>query len=209
MATMRIGSKGKDVVGLQEALARARIKPRVAADGIYGRDTAEAVRAFQKKAGLKADGVAGSDTLQCLGTGAKTTKASDRPVFDLPDMVPVVRALKRTIAAALKSHDRRIKICELSGNPVIEAQIPFLELSRQNHESCGNILIGHAREIEHLRTKFAIVDGKDARRAARFVAEARRVEIQMATDRMFWDRQVKDKAEIDAKITAMVKEANR
>lgn len=209
MSTMKIGSKGKDVVSLQEALARAKVKPSPAADGIYGKETAAAVKAFQKKCGLRANGVAGDDTLQCLGNGTKTMKASDRPVFDIPDMKPIIRAIKQMVADAVKSHDKRIKICKLTGNPVIEAQIEMLELSRQNHESCGELLIDHARNIEHLRKKFNIVDGKDAKRAAKFVAEAKNIQHAMSVDQMFWDKQVKQKAELDRKITQMVKEVNR
>ncbi|MEO0994215.1 MAG: peptidoglycan-binding domain-containing protein [Pseudomonadota bacterium] len=209
MSTMKIGSKGKDVVRLQEALVRAKVKPAIEADGIYGKDTAAAVKSFQKKCGLKADGIAGGSTMECLGKGGKTKKASDLPQFDIPDMKPIIRAQQSMLADAVKSHDRRIKVCRLTENPVIEQQIKMLEISRQNHIAISDIIVGHAKEIEHLRAKFKIVDGKDAKRAAKFVAQAKERQNRMSNDQYLWERQVADKAEMDRKITQMVKELNR
>lgn len=57
---LRVGSRGKAVVTLQEALG---LTP---ADGIYGKQTAKAVKAFQRKAKLCVDGIAGVMTLEKL-----------------------------------------------------------------------------------------------------------------------------------------------
>ncbi len=51
---------GAGVKGLQSAL-------KVPADGVFGRGTAHAVRAFQRQHGLKADGVVGPATWAALG----------------------------------------------------------------------------------------------------------------------------------------------
>jgi N-acetylmuramoyl-L-alanine amidase CwlA len=49
---------------IQEALKRAGYS--LVADGVYGKNTAEAVRAFQKANGLTADGIVGAKTLERL-----------------------------------------------------------------------------------------------------------------------------------------------
>lgn len=60
----KIGSRGEIVKQIQKALAGAGLA--VAADGVYGPVTAEAVREFQKMKGVKADGVVGPATMALL-----------------------------------------------------------------------------------------------------------------------------------------------
>lgn len=52
---IEIGSKGKDVERIQRAVG---IKP----DGIYGKGTSAAVKAYQKRKKLSADGIVGAKT---------------------------------------------------------------------------------------------------------------------------------------------------
>ena len=65
-------TSGGSVVALQKALG-------VAADGVYGPQTAAAVRAFQRDHGLAVDGVAGPATMGALGLSgsAQSTAPSD------------------------------------------------------------------------------------------------------------------------------------
>lgn len=56
MELYKKGSRGEIVRMIQRAL-------HLLPDGIYGMNTEEAVKAFQKKAGLKVDGVVGPATL--------------------------------------------------------------------------------------------------------------------------------------------------
>ena len=65
MKILEYGCKGPRVSFLQLALNRAGAGP-VAADGIYGHDTAEAVRRFQRQAGIHPDGCLGRRTHQAL-----------------------------------------------------------------------------------------------------------------------------------------------
>lgn len=58
--TLKRGSRGENVKRLQE-------KVNVEVDGIFGKLTEGAVKAFQKANGLKADGIAGAKTLSALG----------------------------------------------------------------------------------------------------------------------------------------------
>lgn len=65
--TMRRGSKGDDVRELQQRLIRIGYTlPKSGADGIYGRETADAIRRFQEDHQLYADGIAGAVSQYCV-----------------------------------------------------------------------------------------------------------------------------------------------
>ena len=63
--TLQTGSKGTDVISLQERLSELGYQPGHA-DGIFGAGTRTALIAFQVRNGLEADGIAGPETLKCL-----------------------------------------------------------------------------------------------------------------------------------------------
>ncbi|MCP3064386.1 peptidoglycan-binding protein [Myxococcus sp. K38C18041901] len=62
---LNVGTRGSDVTRTQKALAKAGFNPG-AADGIYGKQTQQAVKAFQKKHGLTQDGIVGNNTGRAL-----------------------------------------------------------------------------------------------------------------------------------------------
>ncbi len=62
---LKQGSRGEDVAWLQERL-NAKINAGLDVDGIYGGQTGEAVRCFQRSAGIKDDGIAGPVTVGYL-----------------------------------------------------------------------------------------------------------------------------------------------
>lgn len=67
MALLKKGSKGKEVQTLQTDLNKAKAKPKLTVDGIFGPLTDAAVKAFQKMTPpLKVDGMAGKNTLAAL-----------------------------------------------------------------------------------------------------------------------------------------------
>lgn len=66
MQTLKKGSKGSDVVLLQQKLG-------ITADGIFGADTEKAVKDFQSKNGLVADGIVGVKTWDKLGVSSPNT----------------------------------------------------------------------------------------------------------------------------------------
>ena len=68
MANLAYGSSGSDVRALQEALRKAGYN--IAADGVYGAETRNAVRQYQSAQGLGVDGIAGQQTLGSLGIGS-------------------------------------------------------------------------------------------------------------------------------------------
>ena len=82
--TLQNGSSGSEVKKLQQALINAGYSVgSTGADGIYGSNTAAAVKAYQKANGLSADGIAGNQTLSKLyststaSTSTTTTTPKD------------------------------------------------------------------------------------------------------------------------------------
>ncbi|MBQ9251361.1 MAG: peptidoglycan-binding protein [Clostridia bacterium] len=74
--TLRQGATGSRVVALQKQLiALGYLKGN--ADGKYGKQTAQAVKAFQKANKLTADGLAGNKTLRALEMGDNTPAQSE------------------------------------------------------------------------------------------------------------------------------------
>jgi N-acetyl-anhydromuramyl-L-alanine amidase AmpD len=67
--TLSEGSTGADVSRLQRALTAA-LDRTIAIDGIFGPDTAQAVRDYQTSRGLDADGIVGTQTWTALQAGS-------------------------------------------------------------------------------------------------------------------------------------------
>ena len=66
LALSKYGSRGEEVRTIQTKLKRwGYYNGNV--DGIYGSQTLEAVKYFQRKNGLKVDGIAGTNTLRAMG----------------------------------------------------------------------------------------------------------------------------------------------
>ena len=66
LALSKYGSRGEEVKTIQTKLKRwGYYKGNI--DGIYGSQTLEAVKYFQRKNGLTVDGIAGTKTLQAMG----------------------------------------------------------------------------------------------------------------------------------------------
>lgn len=74
-ATIRYGDQGNRVKILQNALISAGYLSGKA-DGIFGKNTLNAVKAFQKSKKLTADGLAGTKTLSALENGGGSTSVS-------------------------------------------------------------------------------------------------------------------------------------
>ena len=63
--TLRKGSRGSEVKELQTVLKNLGLYS-LKIDGVYGKGTAAAVKAYQRRNGLAADGIAGPKTLTKL-----------------------------------------------------------------------------------------------------------------------------------------------
>jgi hypothetical protein len=90
---LKRGSRGPLVAQVQQQLG-------VPADGIFGPQTAQAVRRFQARKHLTADGIVGPQTAQALG-------------IDLAQGRTAAGASRVRVPAALQ----RIAVCESGGNP--------------------------------------------------------------------------------------------
>ena len=92
-ASLKRGSRGPQVVQVQQRLG-------VPADGVFGPQTARAVRRFQARRGLTVDGVVGPQTAQALGLDLiQGRTAGGRAAVRVPEAL------------------QRIAQCESSGNP--------------------------------------------------------------------------------------------
>lgn len=74
-ALSKYGSRGSEVTQIQTKLKRwGYYKGNI--DGIYGSQTVEAVKYFQRKNGLAVDGIAGPKTLQAMGIYSSSSSSS-------------------------------------------------------------------------------------------------------------------------------------
>lgn len=74
-ALSKYGSRGSEVTQIQTKLKRwGYYKGNI--DGIYGSQTLEAVKYFQRKNGLKVDGIAGPATLKAMGIMSSSSGTS-------------------------------------------------------------------------------------------------------------------------------------
>jgi peptidoglycan hydrolase-like protein with peptidoglycan-binding domain len=80
--TVRVGSRGPDVVDLQQMLTDLAGATAIKAfdpkgtDGIFGPNTQAAVKAFQRSEGLAVDGIVGPKTWAALEQGGNTARVS-------------------------------------------------------------------------------------------------------------------------------------
>ena len=80
---LKKGMKGSDVKTLQEKLMELGYRlPKYGADGEYGGETVEAVKAFQKASGLSVDGQFGPKSLEALmdALAGDAPEEEDKPV---------------------------------------------------------------------------------------------------------------------------------
>lgn len=98
--SLKIGSKGQDVINLQKALVAKGFKlPIYGIDGSYGTETANAVKAFQSSVGLPVTGIADSATLAKLGV----------------IISPTITSTKSDIVYIVKTGDTLSRICAKYG----------------------------------------------------------------------------------------------
>lgn len=74
MPLLKRGSSGSDVLTLQSALKQLGFDPH-GVDGVFGRGTEDAVKAFQTSKGLTPDGIVGPNTMAALQTNAAVAGA--------------------------------------------------------------------------------------------------------------------------------------
>lgn len=82
MATYQQGNRGSGVSALQDQLRQAGYN--IASDGIYGPQTAAAVRDFQTRNNLTVDGIAGPQTMGSLNSRQSVPSAQPQYSFSMP-----------------------------------------------------------------------------------------------------------------------------
>ena len=98
--TLKLGSRVAEVKKLQNAL-KYKGYYTLKVDGVFGKGTRSAVKAFQKDNGLKADGIAGPQTLGMLYENtAATTKPAKTPK---PETTPKPKTAKNKIPSKVQS----------------------------------------------------------------------------------------------------------
>ena len=121
--TYRKGASGETVRTIQTKLRRWGYYDG-AVDGIYGSQTVEAVRRFQRKNGLTADGVCGPATLRALGISTGTSSAGAGREDDLYLLAKMISA-------------------EARGEPYIgQVAVGAVILNRVKHPSFPNSIAG-------------------------------------------------------------------
>ena len=123
-ATYRQGDTGTDVRTIQDKLKRWGYYDGQV-DGIFGAQTADAVRYFQRTNGLTADGVVGPATLKALGMSASTSSGGTSSNSS------TVSLLARVISAEARGEP-------YSGQVAVGAVI----LNRVEHPSFPNTIAG-------------------------------------------------------------------
>lgn len=95
IALSRYGSRGSEVTNIQTKLKRWGYYSG-AIDGIFGSQTLNAVKNFQRKNGLTVDGVAGEKTLNAMGImGSSNSTGSSTSTSDLNLLTKIVYAEAR------------------------------------------------------------------------------------------------------------------
>ena len=128
LALSKYGSRGEEVRTIQTKLKRwGYYKGNV--DGIYGSQTLEAVKYFQRKNGLKVDGIAGTNTLRAMGIYNSSGNSSSNS------------------SSSTNSSDlnllRRLVYGEARGEPYTgQVAVAAVVLNRVEHSSFPNTIAG-------------------------------------------------------------------
>ncbi len=90
----RLGSRGEEVRKIQQKLKNWGYYSG-GVDGIYGTQTQNAVKSFQRKNGLTADGIAGKDTLNAMGISSSSSSSGKFTSSDVYLLAKVIAAEAR------------------------------------------------------------------------------------------------------------------
>lgn len=114
--TLKQGSNGEAVKKLQKRLIELGYLSG-SADGDYGRATTDAVKAFQKQAGLSADGIAGASTQKAVySSDAKSKKTEADEIEDQLDSIKSTLAMGSSGSEVTSLQKRLISLNYMSGS---------------------------------------------------------------------------------------------
>lgn len=89
---LKLGARGPHVVRLQQMLTAAGFSTQ-GVDGIFGRNTYNAVVAFQKSHGLKSDGIVGPKTWEALMAAPQVASPPPAPAIVLAPPPPAAKPI--------------------------------------------------------------------------------------------------------------------
>ena len=114
--TLKQGSNGESVKKLQKRLIELGYLTG-SADGDYGRATTDAVKAFQKQAGLTADGIAGASTQKAVySSDAKSKKTEADEIEDQLDSIKSTLSMGSSGSEVTSLQKRLINLNYMSGS---------------------------------------------------------------------------------------------
>ena len=114
--TLKQGSNGEAVKKLQKRLIELGYLTG-SADGDYGRATTDAVKAFQKQAGLTADGIAGASTQKAVySSDAKSKKTEADEIEDQLDSIKSTLSMGSSGSEVTSLQKRLINLNYMSGS---------------------------------------------------------------------------------------------
>ena len=116
--TLRQGATGDAVRDVQRKLKEWGYY-NGAVDGVFGSQTAGAVRLFQQRNGLTVDGVVGPQTWEALGYGGQTQAATSRPGVNIDLLARVVRA-----EAEAEPYEGKVAVAAVLLNRVADPRFP-------------------------------------------------------------------------------------
>lgn len=120
-ALSQLGSRGEEVRKIQKKLKELGYYSG-SVDGVYGKNTQKAVKAFQKNCGITADGIAGKKTLTYLGLGSSSSSSSSSGKYSQGD----VYLLSKLIAAEARgeSYTGQVAVGAVVLNRVAHSSFP-------------------------------------------------------------------------------------
>lgn len=179
MAKLKWGSKGSAVKALQEKLNRAGAKPKLTVDGVFGKKTFEAVKAYQKSTKtLKVDGVAGDKTLGALdgkGAGGKDAKAPALK-WDIDDPKPRLRDVQKNARENKKAALSMMKALAKADRPELDVLRAKIDKGDEQAGAVVPKMVAVATKLVQHRKSFdaAVKAGKD-KDAAKTLAAAKKL----------------------------------
>ncbi|MEO1599611.1 MAG: peptidoglycan-binding domain-containing protein [Pseudomonadota bacterium] len=202
MADLKVGSKGSAVVALQKALNKEGVKPKLKPDGAYGKNTAKAVEAFQRKAGLKQTGAADKATLSALSLKGGGGGSSATPTWKLGDPATLDRHVRDEIIN-VRAYDRLDG--EISADPSHEARGLLRELRhhRAAYDRAAENLLYIAGFLIKARKEFEKVVKKDPKAAEKILEKAERAFAESEYQMARWGKAITNMQAVNKRFLSM------
>ena len=152
--TLKNGSTGSDVKQLQKALQSAGYNVGSSGvDGVYGKNTAAAVKKYQQDNGLAVDGIAGKNTLTALfgGSGTVNNAAANNKAGTAAD--EPAKGTAGTNSAIEENSDADIAPIVSIANPIASKPFEYEDFSYQSYTPSDVVNQANALLQQHTANK--------------------------------------------------------